>query len=277
MVKTLPELLQARYGTSAPRLGSDAETLLNPTVETLLEHRSVRKFLDAPITDDELVTMVAAAQSASSSSSLQAWSVIAVRDQAKRDRIAAGCGASGSFISEAPLLLVWVIDFARAASIMKEAGVTTNTFDLIETTALGFTDIGIASQNALLAAESMGLGGCYLGSLRNDIPGVVETLKLPKYVFPAVGLSIGHPDPSEGTGVKPRLPQSVVVHHDTYDASTWQHAKEYDEDFGAYYASQGVPDARWTRTIAKRLSDSATLHGREKLREHLATQGFESK
>lgn len=267
----LQDLLTARYGKSAPISPLD----LNPTLHTLLGHHSVRKFLDQPVSDAQFELIIAAAQSASTSSSLQPWSVIVVRDPEKKQRIADGCGKSGAFVSTAPLLLVWVIDYARAANLMQQHGSETNTFDLIESTVLGFTDIGIASQNALLAAESLGLGGVYLGSLRNDIASVVETLKLPKYVFPTVGLAVGHPDPTEGTGVKPRLGQDAVVHVDEYDQDAWRLATAaYDEEFGAYYASQGVPNALWSRTVAKRLSDPAQLSGRQNLRQHLEAQGL---
>lgn len=271
---TLQELLAARYGQQAPAI--DLE--LNPTVQTILEHHSVRKFLDRPVTDEQLHLIVAAAQSASTSSSLQPWSVIVVRDEAKKQRIADGCGNSGSFVATAPLLLVWVIDYARAGNLLEQHDRDSNTFDLIESSVVGFTDIGITSQNALLAAESLGLGGVYLGSLRNDIQGVVDALKLPKYVFPAVGLAIGHPDPSEGTSVKPRLPQSAVVHIDEYDETAWESGSAaYDTEFGAYYAGQGVPNALWSRTVAKRLSDPAQLSGRQHLRERLEEQGLASK
>ena len=267
----LQDLLAARYGQQAPSISLE----LNPTVQTILEHHSIRKFLDQPVTEEQLQLIIAAAQSASTSSSLQPWSVIVVRDPEKKQRIGDGCGKSGSFVATAPLLLVWVIDYARATHLLQQHGAETNTLDLIESTVLGFTDIGIASQNALLAAESLGLGGVYLGSLRNDIPAVVETLKLPKYVFPTVGLAIGHPDPTETSGVKPRLGQDAVVHIDEYDEDAWRLATAaYDEEFGAYYAGQGVPNAMWSRTVAKRLSDPAQLSGRQNLRQHLEAQGL---
>lgn len=275
---TLQHLLSARYGTLTPQLGENADALLNPTLTTLLEHHSVRKFLDTPVSDDHLSLIVAAAQSASTSSSLQSWSVIVVRDLEKRSRIAAGCGNSKGFIEAAPVFLVWVIDFARAGNILADADVHTNTFDLIENTAVGFVDVGIASENALVAAESLGLGGVYAGSLRNDIPTVAETLNLPKYVFPAVGLAIGHPDPTEGTSVKPRLPQRAVVHTDEYDPELWRDSTQaYDHEFGAYYAAQGHKDARWSRTVVNRLGDPDVIGGRVHLRAHLEAQGLDSK
>lgn len=271
---TLPELLAARYGKNAPRIHAD----LNSTLETQLTHKSVRKFLDTPVTDDQLRLIVAAAQSASTSSSMQAWSIVVVRDAQKRARIAEAIGAAGEFQQVAPVFLVWVVDFARNMSVLEAQGGTENNVGFLENTIVGFTDIGIASQNALLAAESMGLGGVYAGSLRNNIEAVVRELNLPEYVFPALGLAIGTPNPTEGTGVKPRLPQSAVLHIDEYDPDAWDAAcHAYDPEFAEYYAGQGVPSASWMRTVAKRLGRTSLLNGREHLREHLAKQGLESK
>lgn len=270
----IEDLLVARYGAFAPQVKAE----LNPTLETLLSHRSVRQFTDENVTDDELKLIIAAAQSASTSSSLQVCSVAIVNDKAKRERLAEVCGASGEFVRQAPVFMVWLIDFARAASILELQQIDTNTFDLIESTSLGFLDLGIASQNALLAAESLGLGGVYAGSLRNDVPSVIETLKLPKYVFPAFGLAIGHPDRAEKTSIKPRLPQAAVVHYDEYNPDAWADTVPgYDEEFAKYYAGQGVSNASWMRTLGKRLSNPEILHGRQQLRKHLEAQGFDSK
>lgn len=271
---TLDSLLAARYGTQAPHITAD----LTETLRVQLEHKSVRKFLDTPVTDEQLELLMAAASSASTSSSLQMWSVVAVRDQGKRARIAKAIGATGKFIETAPIVLIWIIDYARANEVIAEQGATGNTFDLLESTVIGFLDIGIASQNVMLAAESMGLGGCYAGSIRNNVDVVSEELKLPKYTFPVVGLGLGTPDPSEGTGVKPRLPQRAVLHYEEYDREAWRESTaHYEAMFADYYEGQGVPNASWKRKLTKRLGTPEALHGREKLRENLTVRGLDSK
>lgn len=271
--ETLDEFLALRYPNALPEIHAD----LTETLSVALSHKSVRKFLDRPVSDNDLRLLVAAAQSASTSSSLQMWSVVAVRDVEKRKRIAGAIGVSGKFIETAPLVLFWVIDYARAHSIMLDQGVTENTFNVLESTVIGFLDIGIASQNLLLAAESMGLGGVYAGSIRNDVHVVIEELGLPEYTFPVVGMAIGYPDPDEGTGVKPRLPQDAVLHFERYDPEAWRESVAlYDEAFADYYAAQGKPGQSWVRTMTKRLSSVAALSGRERLREFLSEQGLDS-
>ncbi len=104
--------LQARYGSeSVP-----AEIALNPLIEHLLDHRSVRAYLPDPVTDAELAAIVAAAQSAASSSNLNVWSVVAVRDAERRARLAELAG-NQAHVREAPLQLVWLADLARLRRI----------------------------------------------------------------------------------------------------------------------------------------------------------------
>ena len=91
-----------RYADPAARLG-----VANDTIALQLAHRSVRRFTDRPVSDDELYAIVAAAQSAATSSNLQAWSVVVVRDRARKARLAELAGGQ-AFIDQAPLFLVWV-------------------------------------------------------------------------------------------------------------------------------------------------------------------------
>lgn len=175
------------------------------------------------------------------------------------------------------MALFWVLDYARAHSVMCEQGIQENTLNFLESTVIGFLDIGIASQTFLLSAEPMGLGGTYAGSIRNNVEVVIAELGLPKYTFPVVGMALGYPDPNEGTGVKPRLPQGAVLHFERYDSEAWRDsAVTYDLTFSDYYASQGKPDQSWTRTMSKRLSNIAALNGRERLREFMTRQGLDS-
>ena len=101
-------LYQARYGSAA----TPTPTAGSPVIDHLLAHRSVRAYLPDPVSDDTLSAIVAAAQSAASSSNLHAWSVVAVRDPARKARLAELAGDQ-EHIRQAPLLLVWLADLAR--------------------------------------------------------------------------------------------------------------------------------------------------------------------
>lgn len=253
-----------------------SEAPTSPVIEVQLQHRSVRRFLDAPVTDAELEAIVLAAQRASTSSNLQAWSVIAVRDPERKAELSRLMGDQ-PYVEHAPVFLVWVADLARDAEVIRAHGAEPETLGYIENTLLCSLDIGIAAQNALLAAESLGLGGVFVGSLRNAPEAVSALLNLPRHAFPMVGMSIGYPDPDAGTGIKPRLPLSGVLHREEYDPGRWRGAIEiYERDYEEYFAGQGVPGRSWARTVVGRLAKPEGLHGRHTMRESLRSQGFGS-
>lgn len=248
----------------------------SPVIEQQLRHRSVRRFLDIPVTDAQLERIVEAAQRASTSSNLQAWTVIAIRDPDRKRRISQAIG-DHHYVEHAPVFLVWAADLARNAALIRSRGIEPETLGFIEHTLLGAIDVGIAAQNALLAAESLGLGGLFVGGIRNNPAAVSAELGLPQHVFPIVGMAIGVPDPTEGTGVKPRLPLSGVLHRETYDPERWRDATaEYEERYHDYFETQGVPDRSWARTVSGRLGPVKGMHGRHTMRDSLRAQGFDS-
>lgn len=247
-----------------------------PVIDLQLQHRSVRRYLSTPVTDEQLELIVTAAQRASTSSNLQIATVVAVRDDGRKRRISEAIGGR-DYVENASVFLVWIADFSRNVELVRAQGIETETIGLIENTLVGAVDVGIAAQNALLAAESLGLGGVFVGSVRNNPEAVSAELRLPKHAFPIVGLALGVPDPEEGTGLKPRLPLSGVLHHETYNEAAWRDAVEaYEAEYREYFETQGVPGRSWARTITRRIATPEGLHGRHTMRDSLRSQGFDS-
>ncbi|MEO9326785.1 NADPH-dependent oxidoreductase [Gordonia aurantiaca] len=264
--------------TIAERYADPAATLdlVNDVLAVQLAHRSVRRFLPDPVTDDTLHAIIAAAQSAPTSSNLQPWSVIAVRDPARRSRLATLAGNQG-FIARAPLFLVWIADLGRAHRIAARNDATLRATDYLETTIIGFVDTALAAQNAVVAAESLGLGTVFVGGIRNNPLEVATELGLPDHTVATFGLAIGTPDPTESAGIKPRLPQRAVLHHETYDADAADsHLPAYDEALAAYNRRHGL-DGDWSSRVLARLAGVESLHGREELRAHLRARGLPSR
>ena len=261
-----------RYGQS----GHDDAPSLSPTIQLQLTHRSVRTFLPTPVSEEHLGLVVAAAQSASQSSNLQVWSVVAVRDTDRKRRISESIGEQ-AYVTDCSVFLVWVADFRRAANVVESNGARIETLGYIENTLVTFVDSGIAAQNALLAAESLGLGGVFVGSVRNNPEAIIEELGLPEYTFPVFGMALGHPDPSEAAGIKPRLPQRAVLHHEQYDPTAWRDSVEvYEDRLGDYFGRHGRDGYSWAEIVTKRISTIAGLHGRDSMRASLQAQGFSS-
>ncbi|WP_201612651.1 NADPH-dependent oxidoreductase [Gulosibacter hominis] len=247
------------------------------TIALQLRHRSVRKFTDQPISEAELTSILAAGLSASVSSNLQLFSVVTIRDRERMQRISAAIGGH-PYVESAEVFLVWVVDLHRAVAMAEAAEAQVESLPYLENTLVGFVDCGIAAQNTLLAAESLGMGGVFVGSVRNNPVAVAEELNLPPHVFPAFGMSLGWPDPSEQAGIKPRVPMEAVVHHENYGAEAWREpVVEYESRLAGYYANYGKPDYSWQRTILGRIGAIKGLHGREQMREWLTQLGLESR
>ncbi|MFF2083015.1 NADPH-dependent oxidoreductase [Nocardia sp. NPDC058176] len=272
MTQTAPSQVhpvQERYADPAVEVPAQ----WNPVLQVLHEHKSVRRYLPDPVSPETIRLLVSAAQSASTSSNLQVWSVIEVRDPERRARLADVAGGQAHIV-QAPVLLVWTADFARLRQLADDHGAPLEGADYLESSYVGFVDAALAAQNAVVAAESLGLGTVYIGALRNDPERVAAELNLPDHVFAVFGLVVGHPDPTEGTRVKPRLPQTAVLHQETYDLSIQREpVADYEQRIGEIYTDQGLPFS-WTERTLARLGTKESLNGRHRLREHLAARGF---
>jgi FMN reductase (NADPH) len=251
------------------------------TLDLIHRHGSVRKYKPDPVPPEIVETLVVAGQRASTSSNLQMTSVVAVTDAGVRARLAEICGGQ-AHVAQAPVFLAWCADLNRLDRACELRGYIQVT-DYVENFLVAAMDVAIASQNAALAAESLGLGICYIGSLRNNTAAAIELLKLPRLVFPVVGMTVGWP--VSAPVVRPRLPVSAVLHWEQYDpAPKDAELAEYDRAMIAtgIYDGRQVPapgrpgelvDYGWTEHSARRVAQA----WRTELRAVLRQQGFELK
>ena len=274
-METLKTLLEARYGTSDPIRNEDDSATLDPTLETLLAHKSVRNFSSEPLPAGTLERIIGAAQSAASSSNLQAWSVVSVENPTLREEIRPLCGGQ-EFIRDAPLYLVFCADLSRLTDVAHLTETPGVALDYLEMFLLAVIDATLAAQNATVAAEAMGLGICYNGGARNHPRELAEKLKLPPRVFAVFGLAIGVPAETDSSTVKPRLPLSEVLFTDTY---VTEHRPErladYDATMQRFYTEQKMNvTGGWTEHSGKRVATTAALNGRDTIKAMLAEMGF---
>ena len=261
--------LTGRYGADMP-----PPSTWNEVLGSLLAHRSVRRYLPDALPSDTVDLLVAAAQSASSSSNLQVWSVVAVEEPARKARLAALAGGQ-VHIAQAPLFLVWLADLSRAERLARARQAPLEGVDFLESFIVAVVDAALAAQNAVVAAESIGLGTCYIGAMRNKPEAVAAELGLPPNVMAVFGLTVGYPDPAEATGVKPRLPLAVVVHRERYStAAEAAGLAAYDERLTVFQQSQRMTPAGWTASVLSRLRGAGSLSGRDRIREALLALGF---
>ena len=262
-------LLDARYGAAhAPASGPT-----NDVLRTILGHRSVRAFLPRALPPGTLEMLVAAAQSAATSSNLQAWSVVAVEDTGRKSRLAKV--ASGqAHIEQCPLFLVFLADLSRLARVGEAKGLRLEGLDYLEAFIVAAVDAALAAQNAVVALESLGLGAVYIGALRNDPEAVARELGLPAHVMAAFGLCVGYEDPKHPAAIKPRLPQSAVLHREHYNTGDAEAIAAFDTTLSVFSHAQGMADTDWTGRVVARVRTAASLNGRDRMTAILNALGF---
>lgn len=187
----------------------------NETIRQLHERKSVRAFTPEPVSvADERAVLEAACQ-APTAGNEQLYSIIVVRDQAKKDALAASCD-NQPFIAKAPLVLAFCADvrrwrrgFALAGADPREPGAG----DFL----LAVEDTMIAAQNAVVAAHSLDLGSCYIGDILENCEEQARILGCPRWVVPVSVLVIGHPAPAQLRRRKPgRFPLEGIVFENEY-------------------------------------------------------------
>lgn len=249
---------------------------MNEVIETILNHRSIRSFQDKKLTDEQIHTIVRSAQAAATSSYLQAYSIIGVKDQQKKDQLAKLAG-NQPYVAKNGHFFVFCADFHRHEVSGELEGLQpeqmTETLESTEKFMVGLIDAALAAQNAVIAAESMGLGICFIGGLRNNLNEVVEVLNIPERVIPLFGLCIGYPD--RMSGKKQRLPLENIYHENEYNGDSEQfkeQLQQYNNDISEYYRKRtnGERTDRWTEQIAAKLQNPTRLY----MKEFLAKQKF---
>jgi nitroreductase len=264
--------LASRYGGEIP---SDRWPW-NDVFDLLLAHRSVRAYRSDPLPEGTIESLLAAAQSASTSSNLQLWSVIAVEDRARKAALS-GLAGSQRHILEAPLFLVFLADHARIRVAAEMEGLCTEGLDYLESFLVSAIDCALAAQNMTVAAESLGLGAVYIGGMRNHPEKVAEVVRLPRHAMALFGLCIGFPDSERAGSVKPRLPQSSVLHRETYAGPDEAELRRYNEILRMFQATVGMKQVDWTKFASARIGNPAALNGRDRLREAAANLGFQAR
>ena len=231
----------------------------NKVIETILSHRSIRKFLDKSIDTETLEKIIECGQAAASSSFIQAYSVIRVSNSDTRKQIADAAGGQ-QWVEDAPEFLVFCADLKRIEVACVEQGAG-KLEGHTEHFLAASVDVALMAQNVLLAAESKGMGGVFIGGIRNDPQLVSDLLGLPDQVYPVFGMCLGWPaiDPD----VKPRFPVKTILHQDHYAIEKVESQVEaYDSQMKAYYQSRTGKTrvSNWSEQTAKAVQDKKREH-----------------
>ena len=255
---------------------------MNSIMEFLNSHASARQFTDDPISDDQLAQIIATAQRSPTSSNLQAYSVISIRDSAKKSRLAELCGRQ-AHIAQSNVFLVFLADLYRLQRITEKRGYAF-TGEYTEMFTISVVDTALAACRALMAAQSLGFGGVMVGGIRNNIAEVADMLKLPEFVSPIMGMSLGKP--IKDSKQKPRLPLPAIHFAEEYSIARMDSViEEYDTtiDEVSYLKGREIhPDDypgftgnySWSEHTARRMSRTEPGTLRPHMLPFLQAKGF---
>ncbi|WP_432401967.1 oxygen-insensitive NADPH nitroreductase [Wukongibacter sp. M2B1] len=245
---------------------------MNEVIRLLKSHKSIRKFKEDMVDEEMIRAIIEAAQSASTSSFVQAYTIIRVNNMETRKEISELSGDQ-FYVEQCPVFLVFCADLNRLNLACKMNG-TEMKEGFTESFIIATVDAALVAQNAMIAAESMGLGGVYIGGIRNNPHKMSELLNLPINVYPVFGMCLGYPN--HDPDVKPRLPLEVIYKQDKYeDSDDEDRIREYDKITREYYIkrTKGKRDETWSKQMANKMEKELRPH----MMEFLKTKGFEMK
>ncbi|RKN71854.1 oxygen-insensitive NADPH nitroreductase [Paenibacillus ginsengarvi] len=242
---------------------------MNDVIKLLQRHRSIRKYKPDVVSEEVLEAIVRSAQMASTSSNVQAYSVIAVTDPETKLALSAVAG-NQQHVEQCPVLLIWCADLSRDRLACEREGAQMIS-GTMENFIVATVDTALAAQNAAVAAESLGLGIVYIGGLRNNLREVTKLLRVPELVYPLFGMCVGYPD--HESSLRPRLPLRAVLHREVYQAENQSEAiAEYDATVHDYYIerTKGKRNTTWSKEMADKFSRPSRAY----MRAYLEEQGF---
>ena len=181
-------------------------------IEQLLTHRTIRKYKDTDIAEDLIRKILEAGCRASTTGNMQLYSIVIARETEGKKALAP-CHFNQPMVVNAPLVLTFCADFNRFNKWCKLSGAEPG-YDNFLSFMTAAIDALLVAQNVTIAAESEGLGVCYLGTTTYLAAKIIDILKLPKGVVPVTTLTIGWPD--ENPEQIDRLPLDAIIHHETY-------------------------------------------------------------
>lgn len=236
---------------------------MNDLLNLIGSHRSIRRYKEKMIDPTILKTIIEKAQYASTSSYVQAYSVIRIKNKETRKQLSQLCGDQ-KYIEQAAEFLVFCADLKRLHDVTIKHGKEPQE-GYVESMIIATVDAALLGQNVMLGAESVGLGGVFIGGIRNQPTKVCELLDIPPNVYPVFGMCLGYPD--QAPDQKPRLPLKLILKEETYTEEDISELEHYDARVKSYYINRtrGKIDHTWTEQMAEKMGGELRPHMRSYL------------
>ncbi len=181
-------------------------------IETILSHRTIRNYSGKSIEPELLKSILEAGTRASTTGNMQVYSIIVTTEQGLKTNLAPA-HFNQPMVTQAPVVLTFCADFNRFNKWCRQRNAEPG-YDNFLSFVTAAIDALLVAQNVCVAAESQGLGICYLGTTTYNAKKIIEVLKLPKGVVPVTTVTLGYPN--EAPELTDRLPLNAVVHYETY-------------------------------------------------------------
>jgi nitroreductase len=214
---------------------------MNETLALIEARTSTRVYADAPVTNEEREAILHAAMRAPTAGNLMLYSIIEIDDPQLKQRLSETCDDQ-PFIAKAPWVLVFVADYQKwidlfeYSQVSRVEGVEHRSVPGVGDLVLACCDALIAAQNAVVAAESLGIGSCYIGDILEKAEQHVELLRLPNHTFPVTMLCFGRPGVTRAQ--VPRY-EDNVVHRNTYRRMDEQALRRFSDALARQHGSHG--------------------------------------
>ncbi len=239
-------------------------------IETLNKHVSIREFTNKEISDEMLNKILNSARRSPTSSNLQAYSLVVVRNPDTKRELAKLAG-NQKHIETCNVFVAVCADIFR---LSEACGLHDERLGKgLENTLVATVDASLVGMSLSTAAESLGLGTVMIGGMRNYPKKVADLLGFPKGVYVVYGMCIGWPNWEDVKNQKPRFNENAIIHHEKYDKNNViENLKNYDKTLNDHYSTEGrdTPNAAWTGIIASRFNQVR----RPELKSTLETMGF---
>lgn len=214
---------------------------MNATLEMISKRRSIRLYDPTPLADEEKDNILNAALRAPTAGNMMLYTIIEVESQKLKDRLAVTCD-NQPFIARAPYVLLFLADYQRWMDLYEAAGCEARAKELEipprkpaeGDLMLAMMDALIAAQTAALAAESLGIGSCYIGDIIENWEIHRQMFDLPRYTFPVVLMCLGKPANRRLKKRTPRFERKFIVHRDQYRRFTPTELNDMHLPFGVH-------------------------------------------
>ncbi len=245
-------------------------TKTTPVIECQKRHVTIRSFKNLDISKEMLSEILEGGRRAPTSSNMQAYSIVIVKDPKIKAELAVHAG-NQKHVETCPVFVAFCADLNRLQATCASHGakMTNN----LETFLISSIDASLVGMSVQTAAESFGLGAVMIGAMRNHPQEVASLLNLPPQVYVVYGMCLGWPVEEDVPPQKPRLPIELVIHNEKYDHGDPMPAiKRHNMEMAEHYSSLGknLDVDAWSGVIARNLSRPL----RPTLKANLENMGF---